>query len=93
MFHPKCVDEWLKKWNRTCPLCKSSISRRKGRREDAQPLLETDTATTPDHSSAGGGARGSYGTMDDQPEQDVPEVAIATVHDTAPYPAPMAAAV
>ena len=28
VFHPKCVDEWLHKWNRTCPLCKSSIKRR-----------------------------------------------------------------
>ena len=29
VFHPSCVDEWLQKWNRTCPLCKSTIQRRK----------------------------------------------------------------
>jgi E3 ubiquitin-protein ligase RNF13 len=29
IFHPSCVDEWLQKWNRTCPLCKSTIERRK----------------------------------------------------------------
>ena len=96
MFHPKCVDEWLKKWNRTCPLCKTSISRRKERREDTRPLLETDTTTTPDHSSPGSGARGSYGTMDDHDQsEDEPEVVIATVHGpgATPYPAPTAAAV
>ena len=26
------MDEWLQKWNRTCPLCKSTIQRRKGGR-------------------------------------------------------------
>lgn len=31
VFHPKCVDEWLRKWNRTCPLCKSTIKRKGGR--------------------------------------------------------------
>ncbi len=24
------MDEWLQKWNRTCPLCKSTIKRSKG---------------------------------------------------------------
>ena len=28
VYHPKCVDEWLQKWNRTCPLCKTAIRRR-----------------------------------------------------------------
>jgi len=28
VFHPLCVDEWLQKWNRCCPLCKSAIKRR-----------------------------------------------------------------
>ena len=28
VFHPSCVDEWLQKWNRCCPLCKSAIKRR-----------------------------------------------------------------
>ena len=40
MFHPKCVDEWLKKWNRTCPLCKSTIKRRGGRTQN--PPAQTD---------------------------------------------------
>ena len=31
VFHPSCVDEWLQKWNRTCPLCKSAIQRKRGR--------------------------------------------------------------
>lgn len=30
VFHPSCVDEWLKNWNRVCPLCKASISRSRG---------------------------------------------------------------
>lgn len=34
VYHPKCVDEWLQKWNRTCPLCKSTIKRSKGARID-----------------------------------------------------------
>lgn len=40
VFHPKCVDEWLKKWNRTCPLCKSTIKRRGGRTQN--PPAQTD---------------------------------------------------
>ena len=36
MFHPKCVDVWLQKWNRTCPLCKSAIKRQ------GKPLFTED---------------------------------------------------
>ena len=36
MFHPKCVDVWLQKWNRTCPLCKSAIKRK------GKPLFTED---------------------------------------------------
>ncbi len=39
VFHPKCVDEWLQKWNRTCPLCKSTIKRSKGAR---RALIDPD---------------------------------------------------
>ena len=44
VFHPKCVDEWLKKWNRTCPLCKSTIKRRGGRTQN--PPAQTDENET-----------------------------------------------
>lgn len=37
VFHPDCVDEWLHKWKRTCPLCKKAISRRN------QPALAAET--------------------------------------------------
>ena len=36
VFHPKCVDIWLQKWNRTCPLCKSAIKRQ------GKPLFTED---------------------------------------------------
>ena len=36
VFHPKCVDVWLQKWNRTCPLCKSAIKRQ------GKPLFTED---------------------------------------------------
>eukprot|EP00731_Ephydatia_muelleri_P030366 Em0021g889a len=26
VYHPRCIDEWLHKWNRVCPLCKASIT-------------------------------------------------------------------
>ena len=39
MFHPKCVDEWLQKWNRVCPLCKLSITRGRQNRSDEQSQL------------------------------------------------------
>lgn len=32
------MDEWLRKWNRTCPLCKSAIQRRRG--DDEPPASE-----------------------------------------------------
>lgn len=34
------MDEWLKKWNRTCPLCKSTIKRHGGRTQN--PPAHTD---------------------------------------------------
>lgn len=44
VFHPKCVDEWLQKWNRTCPLCKSTIKRKGGRSQN--PPAQTDENET-----------------------------------------------
>ena len=41
VFHPKCVDEWLQKWNRTCPLCKITIKRKK--RSTNNPPTQTNT--------------------------------------------------
>lgn len=96
VFHPKCVDEWLRKWNRTCPLCKTSISRRRDRRSEDAPLLEADTEITSGNSTEDGRNRESYGTMNDQTEneeeREMPVVAIATVHGTS-HLSPMAAAV
>lgn len=45
VFHPKCVDEWLRKWNRTCPLCKCSIKRAGGRTQHP-PALTDDNETS-----------------------------------------------
>lgn len=42
VFHPKCVDEWLQKWNRTCPLCKSTIRRNGGGRPKPPPAQTDD---------------------------------------------------
>lgn len=42
VFHPKCVDEWLRKWNRTCPLCKSTITRRRASNPRPSPSSTTD---------------------------------------------------
>ena len=42
VFHPKCVDEWLQKWNRTCPLCKSTITRRRASNPRTSPSSTTD---------------------------------------------------
>lgn len=66
VFHPKCVDEWLQKWNRTCPLCKSSIRRRGGAvrgpstSEHAQ-LIPSEGPETEEADGEGYGAVG-YGT-------------------------------
>lgn len=35
VYHPRCIDEWLHKWNCVCPLCKANITvggRNQGRR-------------------------------------------------------------
>ncbi len=38
------MDEWLQKWNRTCPLCKSTIKRKGGRAH--HPPAQTDENET-----------------------------------------------
>lgn len=38
------MDEWLQKWNRTCPLCKSTIQRRKTGRTAAGIANRSSTA-------------------------------------------------
>ena len=68
VFHPKCVDVWLQKWNRTCPLCKSTIKRRgkplfSGDPESSRLLSESGGATPSNHPTDGddeidGGTRG-----------------------------------
>ena len=39
------MDEWLQKWNRTCPLCKSTI-KRKGTRVQQPPAQTDDNETS-----------------------------------------------
>jgi len=50
VYHSKCVDEWLMKWNRVCPICKRVILRNErgqeqpengeeGEEEDNEPSL------------------------------------------------------
>ena len=36
------MDEWLQKWNRTCPLCKSAIGRRGAGEDPPPPTSSTD---------------------------------------------------
>lgn len=54
VFHPVCVDEWLQKWNRTCPLCKVEVSRR-GRRTTEQVSLLSDAEERQGYGAAGSG--------------------------------------
>lgn len=78
------MDEWLQKWNRTCPLCKTSISRRgQGRREEEARLLPTDSEFSSERPSEG---REGYGAVDERPRDEeeeggeAPVVAVVTVH-------------
>ena len=66
VFHVKCVDEWLQKWNRTCPLCKSTIKKKKGlKARNPPPTTEDETThlipSTEPAVSSGGGAYGATG--------------------------------
>lgn len=67
VFHPKCVDEWLQKWQRVCPLCKSLISRRE-RRNELSPLLRNEGQGEEESRR---GQYGSVGEDDDNPEVEV----------------------
>lgn len=40
------MDEWLRKWNRTCPLCKSTIQRRRKGGQTARPQTSSSSSTT-----------------------------------------------
>ena len=57
VFHPSCVDEWLQKWNRTCPLCKSAIHRRGRGKVGSVPEPASETAQLL------AGATGDYGAV------------------------------
>lgn len=59
VFHPKCVDVWLQKWNRTCPLCKSAIKRR------GKPLFSGDPESSRLLSESGGATPSNYPTDGD----------------------------
>lgn len=60
MFHPSCVDEWLKNWNRVCPLCKASISRTGTR---AQSHARTENQQQPLLSNLESGESSIYGSI------------------------------
>lgn len=71
VFHPKCVDEWLQKWNRTCPLCKSTIKRSGARPHLPSALTEDNESSLllPQHERASlvtpnGRSPAHYGTTD-----------------------------
>ena len=74
VFHPKCVDEWLQKWNRTCPLCKSTI-KRSGARPHLPSALTDDNESSlllPQHERASlvspdGRSPAHYGTTGGTP--------------------------
>lgn len=72
IFHPPCVDEWLQKWQRVCPLCKSLISRRRERRRERSPLLQNEGGGGEEEPGTNG-RRGTYGSIggDDPPEVEV----------------------
>lgn len=38
------MDEWLRKWNRTCPLCKSTIKRKGARTHNSSALTDDNEA-------------------------------------------------
>lgn len=66
VFHPKCVDEWLRKWNRTCPLCKSTIKRNGGRAHNPPAQTDDNEASLllpqEERVSLGSGRGRDYGT-------------------------------
>lgn len=63
------MDEWLHKWNRTCPLCKSTI-KRKGARVQQPPAQTDDNETSlllpQDHTSV------AAAVAEDQPDGATP---------------------
>lgn len=44
VFHSNCVDEWLMKWNKVCPICKREIPDEKIR--NLVPLTDTETTAS-----------------------------------------------
>lgn len=46
VYHSKCVDEWLMKWNRVCPVCKRVILRNE--RSGDQAEEEENEPTLPE---------------------------------------------
>ncbi len=71
VFHPPCVDEWLKNWNRVCPLCKASISHSRGHQQsEREPLLSNDLGSV--ESSTYGSVRlsGSNLAENEPPESE-----------------------
>ena len=63
------MDEWLQRWNRTCPLCKSTVKRKKGlKAKNPPPTTEDETSHLVPHEEAAaptereaGRVGGSYG--------------------------------
>lgn len=46
VFHANCVDEWLMKWDRSCPICKREIHPERIRNLEQPVSLESDSGTT-----------------------------------------------
>ena len=60
------MDEWLQKWNRTCPLCKSAIKRKPAPRS---ATLETTTETSPLLTTTDEESRGARNRTDTSEEE------------------------
>ena len=50
VYHSKCVDEWLMKWNRVCPVCKRVILRNE--RNEGQAEAEETEPTSPEEQAS-----------------------------------------
>ena len=55
------MDEWLRKWNRSCPLCKTTVRRRGQRSENGEQ--ERDRLITDEGTEGEGGEGERYGAV------------------------------
>lgn len=64
-YHTKCIDPWLTRGKRNCPLCKAKIrfGRRANRRQERR---SSDSSSDSGSGSVGGGGGGGAGVHDDR---------------------------